>query len=79
VVCSACGCTVSQLPVIDGGADRPDRRVGLLMSVHGEPENFHQPVFTAMVATRPSRRAPRQDLLVFNNDCGGDRARALQA
>ncbi|RKQ60918.1 cystathionine beta-synthase [Vogesella indigofera] len=62
---------VSQLPVIDG-----ERVIGLidewdlLMSVHGEPENFHQPVFTAMSSNVEtiSPRASLQDLLlVFNN------------
>lgn len=62
---------VSQLPVIDG-----ERVIGLidewdlLMSVHGEPENFHQPVYTAMTRNVEtlSPRASLQDLLqVFNN------------
>lgn len=62
---------ISQLPVIDG-----DRVIGiidewdLLMSVHGEPENFHLPVFTAMsskVETISPQASLEDLLLLFNN------------
>ncbi|WP_211222776.1 pyridoxal-phosphate dependent enzyme [Paludibacterium yongneupense] len=62
---------ISQLPVIDEG-----RVIGiidewdLLMSVHGEPENFHLPVFTAMsskVETISPQASLEDLLLLFNN------------